>query len=113
MIRLAVRVARADAEAVLAELLELAPGGLEEREVGGDAVEYVLYGAPGELPDLGDVRAAAGDGARRRLHLRDPRRLVGALEGLPPAGRRRRGASGGCACARRGSRRWTATASTS
>ena len=33
LIRLAVRVARADAEAVLAELLELAPGGLEEREV--------------------------------------------------------------------------------
>ena len=32
MIRLAVRVAKADAEAVLAELLELAPGGLEERE---------------------------------------------------------------------------------
>ncbi len=61
MIRLAVRVARADAEAVLAELLELAPGGLEEREVGADAVEYVLYGAPGEVPDLGEVRAAAGD----------------------------------------------------
>ena len=33
MIRLAVRVAAADAEAVLAELLELAPSGLEEREV--------------------------------------------------------------------------------
>ena len=61
MIRLAVRVARADAEVVLAELLELAPGGLEEREVGEDAVEYVLYGAPGEVPDVGDVRAAAGD----------------------------------------------------
>lgn len=60
MIRLAVRVARADAEAVLAELLELAPAGLEERDA-GDAVEYVLYGAPGELPDLPDVRAAAGD----------------------------------------------------
>ncbi len=60
MIRLAIRVARADAEAVLAELLELAPGGLEERE-DGDAVEYVLYGAPGELPALPDVRAAAGD----------------------------------------------------
>ena len=60
MIRLAVRVARADAEAVLAELLELAPGGLEEREAGPDAVEYVLYGAPGEVPDLGEVRAAAG-----------------------------------------------------
>ena len=60
VIRLAVRVARADAEAVLAELLELAPGGLEEREVGEDAVEYVIYGAPGELPALPDVRAAAG-----------------------------------------------------
>ena len=59
---MAVRVARADAEAVLAELLELAPGrGLEEREA-GDAIEYVLYGAPGELPDLPDVRAAAGAG---------------------------------------------------
>jgi len=61
MIRLAVRVARADAEAVLAELLELAPGGLEEREVGEDAIEFVLYGAPGELPALPDLRVAAGD----------------------------------------------------
>jgi ribosomal protein L11 methyltransferase len=61
VIRLAVRVARADAEAVLAELLELAPGGLEEREVGDDAIEYVLYGAPGELPSLPVVRAAAGE----------------------------------------------------
>jgi ribosomal protein L11 methyltransferase len=61
VIRLAVRVARPDAEAVLAELLELAPGGLEERELGEDAVEFVLYGAPGELPALPDVRAAAGD----------------------------------------------------
>jgi ribosomal protein L11 methyltransferase len=60
VIRLAVRVARADAEAVLAELLALAPSGLEEREVGDDAVEYVLYGAPGELPALPDVRAAVG-----------------------------------------------------
>jgi ribosomal protein L11 methyltransferase len=60
VIRLAVRVARADAEAVLAELLALAPGGLEEREL-GDAVEYAIYGAPGELPALPDVRAAAGD----------------------------------------------------
>jgi ribosomal protein L11 methyltransferase len=60
VIRLAVRVAAADADAVLAELLELAPSGLEEREVEG-GVEYVLYGAPGEVPDIGDVRAAAGD----------------------------------------------------
>jgi ribosomal protein L11 methyltransferase len=60
LIRLAVRVARADADAVLAELLALAPGGLEERDV-GDAVEYVIYGAAGELPALPDLRAAAGD----------------------------------------------------
>lgn len=61
MIRLAVRVARADAETVLAGLLELSPGGLEEREVSEDAVEYVIYGAPGELPALPELRAAAGD----------------------------------------------------
>ncbi len=59
MIRLAVRVDRAHAETVLAELLELAPGGLEERE-DGDAIEYVIYGAPGEIPALPDVRAVAG-----------------------------------------------------
>ena len=58
---MAVRVARADAEPVLAELLELSPAGLEERDDGGDWVEYVIYGAPGELPDLPDVRAAAGE----------------------------------------------------
>jgi ribosomal protein L11 methyltransferase len=59
MIRMAVRVPRADAEAVLAELLELVPAGLEERDA-GDAVEYVLYGAPGELPDVGRILAAGG-----------------------------------------------------
>ena len=60
MIRLAVRVARAQAEPVLAELLELVPGGLEERDVDEDTVEYALYGAPGELPDIGELRAVAG-----------------------------------------------------
>jgi ribosomal protein L11 methyltransferase len=60
VIRVAVRVAREHAELVLAELMELVPGGLEEREVDGGTVEYVLYGAEGELPALGDVRAAAG-----------------------------------------------------
>ncbi len=60
VIRLAVRVARAHAEPVLAELLALVPGGLEERDVDPDTVEYALYGAAGELPDVGDVRAAAG-----------------------------------------------------
>jgi ribosomal protein L11 methyltransferase len=65
VIRLALRVARADAELVLADLLELAPGGVEEIELpAGDGeeslVEYAVYGAPGELPELPDLRAAVG-----------------------------------------------------
>ena len=61
MIRLALRVRREDAEVALAELLELAPSGVEERELeGGAVVEYAVYGAPGELPALPDLRAAAG-----------------------------------------------------
>ncbi|HEX6620002.1 MAG TPA: hypothetical protein VF024_10115, partial [Solirubrobacteraceae bacterium] len=59
LIRLGVRVQRQQAELVLAELLELAPGGVEESEE-GDVVEYAVYGAPGELPALPDLRAAAG-----------------------------------------------------
>ena len=61
MIRLAVRARRADAEIVLAELLELAPGGVEEVEIGAETVEYAVYGAPGELPELPDLNAAVGD----------------------------------------------------
>ncbi|MGO9750435.1 MAG: 50S ribosomal protein L11 methyltransferase [Solirubrobacteraceae bacterium] len=60
MIRLAVRVAREQSEIVLAELLELAPGGVEEVDVDGAVVEYAVYGPPGELPALPDLRAAAG-----------------------------------------------------
>jgi ribosomal protein L11 methyltransferase len=60
VIRLALRVRRADAEIVLADLLELAPAGVEERDVDDEVVEYAVYGAPGELPALPDVRAAAG-----------------------------------------------------
>ena len=60
MLRLAVRVARADAELVLAELLELAPSGVEETEIGDDVIEYAVYGPPGELPALPDLEAAAG-----------------------------------------------------
>jgi len=60
VIRLAVRVARADAESVLAELLALSPGGLEECDIDAGTVEYALYGAPGELPDIGELRAVAG-----------------------------------------------------
>ena len=60
MIRLALRVRREDAEVALAELLELVPAGVEEVDL-GDQVEYAVYGAPGELPDLPDLRAAAGE----------------------------------------------------
>ncbi len=60
MIRMTVRVARRDAEPVLAELLTLAPAGVEERERECGELEYVLYGAPGELPSLPVVHAAAG-----------------------------------------------------
>ncbi|MFZ0379200.1 MAG: 50S ribosomal protein L11 methyltransferase [Solirubrobacteraceae bacterium] len=61
MIRLAVRVRREQAELVLAELLDLAPSGVEEVSVGsGDVVEYAVYGAPGELPALPELTAAAG-----------------------------------------------------
>jgi ribosomal protein L11 methyltransferase len=60
VIRLAVRVHRAQAEVVLAELLELAPDGVEETRLGEDTVEYAIYGAPGELASLPDLKAAAG-----------------------------------------------------
>jgi len=60
VIRLAVRVRRADAELALAELLPLAPGGVEETDL-GQTVEYAVYGAPGELPALPDLKAATGE----------------------------------------------------
>lgn len=60
MIRLAVRVAAERAETVLAELLELAPSGVEEAEPAPGVVEYAVYGAPGELPSLPALTAAAG-----------------------------------------------------
>ena len=59
LIRVALRVPRPDADRVLAELLELVPAGVEEVDA-GDHVEYAVYGAPGELPALPDLRAAAG-----------------------------------------------------
>ncbi len=60
MIRVAVRVRRDQAELVLAELLELAPSGVEERQIGTDVTEYAVFGAPGELPSVPNLRAAAG-----------------------------------------------------
>ncbi|MDX8150621.1 50S ribosomal protein L11 methyltransferase [Patulibacter brassicae] len=59
MIRLALRVRREDAEVVLAELADLAPSGVEERDLGA-TIEYAVYGAPGELPTLPAVEAAIG-----------------------------------------------------
>jgi ribosomal protein L11 methyltransferase len=59
MIRLAVRCAPEYAEHVMANLLELAPNGLEE-ERGPGWVEYAIYGPPGEVPELGELQAAAG-----------------------------------------------------
>jgi ribosomal protein L11 methyltransferase len=61
VIRLAVRVARDDAPAALAELLTFSPAGVEERDGPGDTVEYVLYGAAGELPSLPTLQASVGD----------------------------------------------------
>jgi ribosomal protein L11 methyltransferase len=61
VIRLAVRCSPEMAERVLAELVELVPGGVEE-DRGAGYVEYAIYGPPGELPELPDLEAAAGDG---------------------------------------------------
>jgi ribosomal protein L11 methyltransferase len=59
MIRLAVRCEPEYAEEVMASLLELAPNGLEE-ERGPGWVEFAIYGPPGEVPELGELQAAAG-----------------------------------------------------
>jgi ribosomal protein L11 methyltransferase len=59
VIRLAVRCRAEDADRVLAELLDLVPGGVEE-ERGEGWAEYAVYGPPGELPELPDL--AVGDG---------------------------------------------------
>jgi ribosomal protein L11 methyltransferase len=59
VIRLALRVRAEHAEAVRAELVDLAPNGWEEVEEGA-TLEFALYGAPGELPELPALRAVAG-----------------------------------------------------
>jgi ribosomal protein L11 methyltransferase len=61
LIRLAVRCSPEQAEIVLAELTVLAPNGVEE-EQGPGYVEYAIYGGEGELPELGEIEVAAGDG---------------------------------------------------
>ncbi len=101
MIRLAVRVRREQAELVLAELLELAPSGVEEVSVGsGDVIEYAVYGAPGELPALPALTAAAGgalvevrssevadDWDQRWREFHRPLILGPPTQGRPPQGR--------------------------
>ena len=75
MIRLAVRCRPELAERVLADLLELVPGGVEEvglvAEPGATdgaagqppgMYEYAIYGPPGELPELPSLEVAAGEG---------------------------------------------------
>ena len=52
MIRLAVRGRREDAEIVLAELLELAPGGVEEVSLDQETIEYAV-----RLPPLAPLVA--------------------------------------------------------
>jgi ribosomal protein L11 methyltransferase len=97
LIRLAVRVARPQAELVLAELLSLAPSGVEEVDISEEVVEYAVYGPPGELPSLPDVRAVAGgalvevvtteiadDWAERWREFHTPLRLGGRLVVRPP-----------------------------
>ena len=71
MIRLAVRCVPELAERVLAELTVLAPNGVEE-ERGEGYVEYAIYGGEGELPELGEVEAAAGDGLVELVSTRVP-----------------------------------------
>jgi ribosomal protein L11 methyltransferase len=61
VIRLAVRCEPDQADLVLAELTVLAPNGVEE-ERGPGYVEYAIYGGEGELPELGEIDAAVGEG---------------------------------------------------
>lgn len=65
MVRLSIRTRREDAEIVLAELLDLAPAGVEQVD-GEGWVEYAIYGAPGELPALPQGEA---DVAGVRVHV--------------------------------------------
>jgi ribosomal protein L11 methyltransferase len=71
LIRLAVRCVPELAEQVLAELTVLAPNGVEE-ERGEGYVEYAIYGGEGELPELGEIEAAAGDGLVELVSTRVP-----------------------------------------
>ena len=59
MIRLSIRAPAEASEQVLAALLEIAPSGVEQVD-GPDTVEFAVYGAPGELPELDHGEADIG-----------------------------------------------------
>jgi ribosomal protein L11 methyltransferase len=61
VLRLAIQVHSDQAEVVLAELLELAPAGVEELDVDAQTVEYAIYGERESLPSDDAIRAAAAD----------------------------------------------------
>jgi ribosomal protein L11 methyltransferase len=97
VIRLALRVRRVDAEIALAELLALAPSGVEEVDVSDQVVEYAVYGPPGELPSLPSFQTAVGgafvsisttevadDWAERWREFHQPLELGGRLVVRPP-----------------------------
>ena len=79
MIRLALRVSRADADVVLAELMGLAPNGVEQVD-DGDVVEYAVYGAPGELPQLGEPISPQTDEGLFQVSLIGPASPPGSAE---------------------------------
>ena len=91
VIRLAVRCRPELAERVLAELLELVPGGVEE-ERGGEWVEYAIYGPPGELPALPTSRRPRARAWSRSARPRSP--TTGRIAGATSTSRSRSPAGG-------------------
>lgn len=59
MMRRAVRVRRDDAELALAALMDLAPAGVDERDL-GELIEYGFYGNDDELPSAETLAATLG-----------------------------------------------------
>ena len=78
------RAGRATPSEVLGALLELAPSGVEQVD-GEDFVEFAVYGAPGELPELAEGEAEVGGVRVTRERHGGARGLGGALEALPLA----------------------------